>query len=696
MFKYIFFYIVLVNFQFIKTENVVNQKNFNISEHENYSDNEKQSVTEYFNNYWLKQLPAFDLTISDTITPKCRLHSEEYQQELQNLTLWALKMYDASAKIPLGILSGNLNQYGNFDECLNTHSDNGEISGQYCMADIEIMEPNSKYLRELHSLIYAHFPMRSGINDPGHTAPRWSSIFWAVCVPASCSHEDVEIGIKNTLKSFQEKSGISLKIRVFNESCQTAENEISWATILIGFLLTIFIGFVFIITLIDYFLQYPLDNIHGMHGILLAFSLRRTLRNVFSLDRPKDDIECVHGVRFFNMILIYLIHKSLGVLFAGFVNRTDLTEAMSSSVSIPGRAVYLLTDTFLMLSGMLSAYSYFGRKNRGTQIHLKDEYISRLIRIIPPMMAMVLFVGFFQPHIGSGPKWKSIVTHSAKLCQNYWWRNLLFIQNYFGEEVMCLPHSHHIGSEMQLFLVSPLFFWTLWKWKKLGIMMLLAAAIWSTVLRFNVMYYNDYSVSFHFGASIKQLYAGINNMYIIPTHRATSYLIGALLGYYLRNIPKMTIKPAVLNTGQTAAIILLCLSMYEPTLMSQKSYKHNSIDEAWFAAFGSITWCLFWAWIIFSDYSGNRNMFTKFLSWPGFLITTRISYAVYLTQLPIILQNAASTRASEHFQFSTVMYNFHEFGCIIIASLVLTLLFETPFETIKKICLKRYENKLNN
>lgn len=53
---------------------------------------------------------------------------------------------------------------------------------------------------------------------------------------------------------------------------------------------------------------------------------------------------------------------------------------------------------------------------------------------------------------------------------------------------------------MQLFLVSPLLFWVLWKWKKIGIMMLIAAAIWSTVLRFNVMYYNDYSVSFHFGA----------------------------------------------------------------------------------------------------------------------------------------------------------------------------------------------------
>ena len=33
-------------------------------------------------------------------------------------------MYDASAKVPAGVLNGNVNQYGDFDQCLNTEANN--------------------------------------------------------------------------------------------------------------------------------------------------------------------------------------------------------------------------------------------------------------------------------------------------------------------------------------------------------------------------------------------------------------------------------------------------------------------------------------------------------------------------------------------------------------------------------------------
>lgn len=62
-------------------------------------------------------------------------------------------MYDASAKLPSGILSGNINQYGDFDQCLSVISANNDFKGQYCLAHIMVSFPKHlkffSYLRKL-------------------------------------------------------------------------------------------------------------------------------------------------------------------------------------------------------------------------------------------------------------------------------------------------------------------------------------------------------------------------------------------------------------------------------------------------------------------------------------------------------------------------------------------------------------------
>ena len=45
-------------------------------------------------------------------------------------------MYDASAKIPSGIITGNIQQLGNYDECLRIRTGH-EFSAQACSATIK-------------------------------------------------------------------------------------------------------------------------------------------------------------------------------------------------------------------------------------------------------------------------------------------------------------------------------------------------------------------------------------------------------------------------------------------------------------------------------------------------------------------------------------------------------------------------------
>lgn len=47
-------------------------------------------------------------------------------------------MYDSSAKLPSGILRGNVNQLGDFDQCLSVAAQNPSIVGKYCLASVDV------------------------------------------------------------------------------------------------------------------------------------------------------------------------------------------------------------------------------------------------------------------------------------------------------------------------------------------------------------------------------------------------------------------------------------------------------------------------------------------------------------------------------------------------------------------------------
>lgn len=71
-------------------------------------------------------------------------------------------MFDATAKPPAGILSGNVVQYGDFDECMSVDY------AQYCLAEIDLRsvwrEPYAKFKSQLHS----YFVFKDEFGDVSH------------------------------------------------------------------------------------------------------------------------------------------------------------------------------------------------------------------------------------------------------------------------------------------------------------------------------------------------------------------------------------------------------------------------------------------------------------------------------------------------------------------------------------------------
>lgn len=640
-------------------------------------------TTDYLNKYFTSSIPPYDLSLIKGVSAKCKKQSRKFMDDLAKFKFWAVKMHDANAKIPSGLLNGNINQLGDFDLCLGANLKEEDIYGQYCLASLQVETPDSPYISALHRLIHSHFHFKSRMEDPGHRVPRYSSINWAVCVPDGCSSEDLELALQQFLSTISLKTELKIQSQVQSSMCQTSRpkqiplSSILGMTFLASF--AIFIGFA---TLYDYI------TVENANEYITAFSLTKNW-NSFITIKKDDNIKAVHGIRFLNSVLLILSHKSMATFFVPFSNRTQMVEFIAQPWTVLARAASLYTDPFIMIAGTLTAHSLFGKLERNNKINIKEEYISRIFRILPTFAALIAFCTFVLPYMDSGPMWNQVITHHSDICKQNWWKNMLFIHNYFGFGEMCLTHTHHLGIDTQLFLSSPFLILLLWKCPKKGLGALILLATGSTIWRYYVTYSMRLSNYIHFGTSIEQLFSTADNMYILPVHRATVYIMGILLGYYLRTLKNFKLSKQQIRIGNSIALLSFLVSFLGPSFMGSINYVYNPTDAAWYAAFAPIFWCISFGWIIFSVHLGHEDLLGRIFSWSGFSLWTKISYTVYLTQFPIFFYNVGTMRYSDHYSFWKTNINLHETFVIVAASTVLTLLVEMPFQNIRNIVMKK-------
>ncbi|XP_046985969.1 nose resistant to fluoxetine protein 6-like [Schistocerca americana] len=631
-------------------------------------------------------VPPFAVTSPRSNNSRCLQDSRRFLAALQRLELWAVRVYDASAKLPSGVLNGNVNQYGDFDACVR------RARAQYCLAMVQLDAGHdaSPALRRMLRLTRSLDVFRSTFDDPGHRVPRFSSINWGVCVPRSCGAEDVQLSLEDALDSHTARTGVSTRVRVNPQMCYVQQSWLPPASFLIvGSLFVVIIGIAVTATLYDK-TDKKEDKFHSQKMELLeCFSLKKNVRKLISMERSADDIESVHGIRAINAYMLLLSHKSMALFFNPYMNRTDMAEQVGEIWTTLARGASLYTEPFVMLSGLLTSYSFTKEFNRNKKLDLQKEYASRLFRLVPNLATIILFCTFLLPWMGSGPQWNLVVRHHSDICKKNWWRNLLFIHNYFGFENMCLTHTHHVGIDTQLFAISPLLVYLLWKWPRKGSLILILLAAISTFLRFYVTYTRRLTHFVFYGISVSKLFETADFSYILPSHRLTVYIMGIFVGYFLRIYGRnFKLKKAYIGIGWMLVSVLFYLSFVMPATMGQESYKYDPLDAANYAAFAPIGWCLCFMWIIFVSYVNQGGIMGSILSWKVFLISTRISYAVYLTQFPIFFYNVGTTRHTDQYSIR-LLFNAAETAAIVLASVALTLFIDLPFQNIRNVLLKK-------
>ncbi|KAG5684660.1 hypothetical protein PVAND_013878 [Polypedilum vanderplanki] len=617
------------------------------------------------------------------VSADCRRDYLHYLQSLMSFDMWALQMYDASGHFSTGILRGNVNSFGDFEECINIRNEKLKISGKHCYIETQPhIEESAQYLNHLKKLIQSYEIIKSRLEDPAHIFTHFSSIVYGLCVPSSCTHDDVKTFSKTFLSQLTNNTGINFELQVTKEMCHVAENSLELKALNNGSKITICLFMV--ICLMALFSTHVSAQSKDKKRWLEAFSLSRNYKSLVSTYRTSDDVKVIHGIKFVNAIMIFLCHKTVDSLIPS-VNRTKVAEKSSEASSIVVRVCALYTDVFLMLSGVLVAYSITSRLMKKQRISLIHEYIARYMRIIPNIIAVMLATAYILPMLAHHTAHRSVVVDKpAELCRNFGWRNLLMIQNWFKFEEMCNLHTHHIGTDFELFLISPMLLMLMWRSPRKGSLLILSLATISTILRYYVTYTKSLNYFVPFSAELSKLIATANHLYTLPTHRFTVYGIGLLLGFILIKYNDIKLKTHHVLIGNTISALAMILIVKTSVKMTGLEVIYDRNMHGLFAAFAPILACIPVAWIILASQNGHTNAVIRFLQWDGFVVTTKLCYAFYLIQIPIF-QLLIANRRDIRFYSGSSLINLNEIVVICLFSIATTLLIEMPVMNIKKL-----------
>ena len=142
----------------------------------------------------------------------------------------------------------------------------------------------------------------------------------------------------------------------------------------------------------------------------------------------------------------------------------------------------IFVDAFFLMSGLLVCLSLLRQldRNKGS-FNVFRYYFHRYFRLTPLYAAIIAFVAFILPCIGTGPDW-FYMKQLSESTRRLWWGQLLYINNYvpkvdvgFLSPLAGIVDMWYLACDMQMFWLSPLLVYPLWRWKKAGLIWVLFA-----------------------------------------------------------------------------------------------------------------------------------------------------------------------------------------------------------------------------
>ncbi|XP_075210578.1 nose resistant to fluoxetine protein 6-like [Lycorma delicatula] len=586
-----------------------------------------------------------------------------YQAVIKTHELWALKMYDASSGIPPGFLTGNIQEMGSYDECVEVIHKPDDFIGQYC-----IIKLNDTSL-----------PLQD------HITLKEIPVSYSLCVPSVCSAQNIQ----NIINVGVKQMNLSLSYITEERTCFTRNIKplsiSDWFAILT---FTLIVGLCIIATIYEFYFQ-PFSS-DKLHGAIMSFSLHTNGHLLLNVVKSHESMDVLYGLRFLIMVWIILIHRfsQLHTVPAmGLFQWNSIIQDWSRAFITNG---FICVDTFFIMSGMLLSYTFLKKINKEKSFNVVKFYLHRYIRLTPALAGLVLFYATLSDRLCDGPLCPLYYDTIKKPCVKNWWASLIYINNYYDSDNMCAVQSWYTSVDMQLFWLSPILLYPLMHHPWIMRYLLSGLIGVSVVISILQPYYNHVSAGYFIVGKVEDHRIFLEN-YVYTHTRAASWLLGFGLGIYLykfRNNPTPISRKTIIF-GWLLCTIALFGVIFSILPFQKETHEYDPIYDTLYKSIHRHIWALASCWLIFACATGHGGFLNKFLSWGSvFQPLGRLSYCIYLTHILILKLQMGAQRTPINFTDMTrITTAFGDIMGSIFSAALLFLFFEAPGCALERVIL---------
>ncbi|XP_066295640.1 nose resistant to fluoxetine protein 6-like [Branchiostoma lanceolatum] len=671
-----------------------------------------------------------DVTIpaqpTGNISQQCQKDVAQYEADLFQDKIYALKMLDAGGKPQSGILGGSLVWAGSYSQCVNITRKGFNITfdGKFYMATL-VPVARAQQSEQL---------TRSGGGITNET-----SIQIGICVPSSCSQHDVIQRLDGSIYwRFLVQQGMLQVMSAYSQESPPIQNvTIAAICICSVLLLLLAIGTIYDVIIHQHRLManesqklndafemrleereaqepdvtvnvpddkpLPVNTFtrektsavkEGVTGrILLCFSLYTNIGKLLSTKQAPGSIKCLHGIRFISMTWVILGHtysvaqwhvanhqsyfpdNSLQFLE---IRQTFTFQAIGNS--------YVAVDTFFFLRyGLLMSYVLIKQieknEEKGKSVQYGMVYFHRYWRLTPTYMFVLMLYMWVLPYMFSGPFWPEAPNGIDPSCADNWWTNLLYINNFFGKK--CMNWTWYLANDMQFFIIGVPLIYILCRWQIVGIVVKLALLLASFITTAVITWHYDMKAP-----------DGLSEYYGKPYCRIGPYLVGVFVGWLLIKMKRKQTRSKTMSLLMPIGWLVAATSAMAVVYSTYGLYHGTTLQTIYenvlYLTVHRTVWAITLAWVVLACFHGYGGVVDTILSWDAWVPLSRLTYCAYLVHIPVMYAVYLSRDVLIHYSTFTMIYFFlgHvtlSYGVAFLVSLVV----EAPLMGLEKIIFKK-------
>ncbi|XP_022687992.1 nose resistant to fluoxetine protein 6-like isoform X8 [Varroa jacobsoni] len=435
------------------------------------------------------------------------------------------------------------------------------------------------------------------------------------------------------------------------------------------------------------------DNSCRMGNYRVSY-LKLTASEVMEGNR---DVDCIHGIRVLSSLWILLSHTFLGDPALYDRGLHFLVVLRSPVFSIVTQGI-LAVDSFFALTGILVYRKLYQgiTKDRILEKVPVVQFVSvmilrRALRLLVPALAVICML-YFLPVVTSGPGMDAFYPFFRRNCDQRWWTQLFFINNWWSFELACMGNQWYIAADMQLLIILILPTVLMVYRPYQGVFVLGLLIVFSNAYTaFLTIYYDatpTYLILPRQALKVMQFALRISD-------QALPYLatvcIGILGGHYIEHYKNREISPMVTKIcwsliGLVSFIIVFVVNVW---------HRRGSVSQIEAVLYGSLyrpLWGACVVWVVFFCASGKAPFVRWILNRPNVMILSRLSYCFYLCQYIVIMLKNFTGRYMVAF---TYYQNFRDFFADAIFNYLLAVfiffIFEAPTYALDKLAFAKQE-----